>query len=348
MNEADEEDKGVSYPPTAVLAFEQLSWLRPTKAFALFQLLELGSLLLVIWLLVWAGESADPLSRWAKLSLSGLIVFFYPVSEQFHSGAINIMLLALLLTTMRGLQRRQDLRAGVALALASLLKVFPGITLLYLILWKRWRLIQWFLATSFILSVITIGFVGLHNSLSYLTRLRALNLTQNGPFSLKAFVLHLFKYTLGLPLGPVGQFAYVTSTAIVETIVVLLAIRGTILTSRDHDGEERSFGLWLVTMVLLSPTSWAHYGVFFIPTLVCLGSRYLKGTAPRRALVCGCGTYGLGNVIGLLFVGAINGPSLPIIGHRGYHFASMLWVYGLFFPVGILAFATAYFLCVEA
>ena len=345
MEQTSEENKGVNYPPSAIVVFEQLTWLSPQTAFRVFQVLEFVSLLLIVWLLVW--DETPTTEVWFKFGLSSLVIFFYPVSEQMHQGVISIFLLLLLLLTMRGLRRESDLLAGSTLALACLMKIFPVLILLHLTLLKRWRTIRAFIAFALLGSVVTISIVGLHSSFSFVTKLGYLN-TMNGPFSVKAFVLHLFRLVFGLPLRARALRAYQISAAISELALVALAIKGTLASSRDLKGQQHSFGLWLVVMVVLSPPAWAHYGVLFLPTLAQVAFATYARVVPLLTTILGIATYFLANIGGLIFVLAINASIIPMLKHSSYDWSRMQAVYGLFFVCGVLALTTAYRLCVDS
>ena len=81
---------------------------------------------------LWKATSLD---LWARLAVASLVVFFFPVSENIYCSEVSLLLLVLLLLMQRATQRGHDFIAGAALALASLLKLYPIIALGYLALW---------------------------------------------------------------------------------------------------------------------------------------------------------------------------------------------------------------------
>ncbi len=344
MELTSKENKGVNYPPTAVIFFEQLTWVSPQFAFRVFQVLEFVSLVLIIWLLVWDNTPTTHL--WFKFFLSSLIAFFYPISEQMHQGVISIFLLVLLVLMMRSLRSGQDLLAGITLALACLIKLFPGLLLIYLIVCKKWRVLNWSIVFIVLGSALTVSVVGLHSTLAFVTKLGYLN-TMNGPFSVKAFVLHLFRLAFGLPLGAGKFLAYEIVTALTELALVALAIKATLESAHDLKGQQYSFGMWLVIMVLMSPPAWAHYGVLFLPTLAQIAFAAYARAVPLLTVTLGIASYVFANLTGLLFVLSINASIIPILRHTEFDWSRMQGVYGLFFVCGVLVLATAYRLCVD-
>ena len=65
------------------------------------------------------------------------------------------------------MKRGHDFTAGVALALATLLRVFPIAIVGYLILQRRWRALAYLTASLAIGLLLTVAFSGIHNTLSF-------------------------------------------------------------------------------------------------------------------------------------------------------------------------------------
>jgi alpha-1,2-mannosyltransferase len=327
-------EERANYPPTFILAFEPLTRLSPRSAYFIWMSILFASTGVAIWMLVWQETS---FSFWQKLSLSSLIVLFYPNFENIWGGQASPFLLVLLLIMFRADRQGYNATAGLALGFACLLKVFPAVMFGYLILWKRWRTIGWALATGAVGLAVTVALVGTRNSVDFFTRFRYLN-SLLCPLSVVAFVSHCFQVAARLPLSPkILQVGLKIAAPLAQIVVVGVGLKGTLSTSRDAEGQQRAFALWLVVMVLLTPTAWAHYMTFFLPMLVHLASAANRRLTRPLALLCGTGVYLLAEVVGLLW--------LP---HqiRGYS-ANGTFIYGLFFPCGLLAITAAYLFCVQ-
>jgi alpha-1,2-mannosyltransferase len=324
-----------NYPPTFILAFEPLTRLSPRSAYFIWMSVLFASIGAAIWMLVWQDAS---FSFWQKLSLTSLIVLFYPNFENVWGAQASPFLLVLLLIMFLADRRGHNAPAGMALGFACLLKVFPAVMFGYLILWKRWRTIGWAIATGTVGLAITVALVGTRNSVDFLSRFGYLN-GLLCPLSVVAFVSHCFQLAARLPLSPkILQVGLKISAPIAQFAVIGCAVKGTLGTSRNAEGQQRSFALWLIAMVLLTPTAWAHYMTFFLPMLVQLASAANRRLTRPLALLCGVGVYLLAEIVGILW--------LP---HQvqGYS-ANGTLIYGLFFPCGLLAIAAAYLYCVQS
>jgi len=241
----------------------------------------------------------------------------------------------LLLIMFRADRKGYNAAAGFALGFACLLKVFPAVMFGYLILWKRWRTVGWAIATGAVGLAITVALVGTRNSVDFFTRFGYLN-GLLCPLSVVAFVSHCFRVAARLPLNPkILHVGLEIAAPLAQIAVIGVAVKGTLSTSRDADGQQRVFALWLIVMVLLTPTAWAHYMTFFLPMLVQLASAANRRLAHPLTLLCGAGVYLLAEIVGALW--------LP---HQvqGYS-ANGTFIYGLFFPCGLLAIAAAYSFC---
>jgi len=69
----------------------------------------------------------------------GLMLVFVPALTTLHAGQVNGFVLLALTAGYWGLERRNDLAAGIGIAVAALLKLVPAALLLYLFWRKQWR-----------------------------------------------------------------------------------------------------------------------------------------------------------------------------------------------------------------
>jgi alpha-1,2-mannosyltransferase len=91
--------------------------------------------------LMWAVVRA-PAGRWTVAALA-LAAVAKPLQTDFETLNLNVVLLALVIGTWRDLEAGRDARAGVWLGIATALKVFPALLILYAALRGRWRAAAW-------------------------------------------------------------------------------------------------------------------------------------------------------------------------------------------------------------
>jgi hypothetical protein len=87
--------------------------------------------------LVWTLARA-PAGRWGATALA-LAAVCGPLQKDFETLNLNVVLLALIVATWRDLDAGRDTRAGVWLGLATALKTFPALLVVYAAYRRRWR-----------------------------------------------------------------------------------------------------------------------------------------------------------------------------------------------------------------
>jgi len=316
----------LDYPPSFILIFLTLARLYPLVAYGIWTGLNFLTLAALLFLLIWRDPRFGGSLRVSLISLS---VLFFPIEENLHFGQIQVLILILLLIAYRSARGGRDLMAGGAIAVASLLKVYPLIALGYFILWRRWRVVAYAAIGLVAGTLITVGMIGSEVSYGFLSRIQSLTAVA-GPLSINRLVVRGF--------GVRGQGPFYVLTRLEKDIAIAakLAILGvtmavTLNARPDRAGEERTFGLWLMAPVMLT-SGWANYLVFFLPTLVILGAAADEGSASAASLWCGAATYLWTTAIGF----AILVP--PLRDTLGYTLGQ---TYGAFLPCGLLGFLTA-------
>ena len=313
-----------NYPPTFLLLFEPLTYLQPIVAYWLWITLNLLALAAILIILL---RHEPSFTNWTKLSLGSLALLYYPIYNLFDYAQTQLLILLLLLVVLRSSQLRYNFEGGVALALASLLKIFPLAILGYLVLLRRWRTIAYAILSLTIGIALTVALVGRYNALAFRAQIGTLN-GERGPMSVSGFVYHVFRMTFSQRAS--YKLLERIVTVLSEVAILGLTIRGTVKASSGPVGAELSFGLWLIALVLLSPTAWAHYGVLFLPSFVQLASAADRRVAPTLAIWSAVAAYAIAEVVGLI----------DPVGTTPIH--------KLLFLSAILCFAFAYMLCTRS
>ncbi len=122
------------YPPLTAQLVLPLTYLDDRIAGALWLLLTALAFAASAWLI--GKISRTP--QGPALAL-GLMLVFVPALTTLHAGQVNGFVLLALTAGYWGLERRNDLAAGIGIAVAALLKLVPAALLLYLLWRKQWR-----------------------------------------------------------------------------------------------------------------------------------------------------------------------------------------------------------------
>jgi alpha-1,2-mannosyltransferase len=102
--------------------------------------------------LLWAVARA-PAGRWTVAALA-LAAVAKPVQTDFETLNLNVVLLALVIATWRDLEAGRDARGGVWLGIATAVKIFPALLIVYAALRGRWRTAAWGAGLALALTVV--------------------------------------------------------------------------------------------------------------------------------------------------------------------------------------------------
>jgi hypothetical protein len=241
--------------------------------------------------------------------LCGVFLGWYPMYLMLRSGHTGTLLGLLVVAGWYCLRRGRPILGGVAVGAAASLKLFPALLLVYFLL--RHRRAFWAGAATFVLlNAATMTVVGPQFFLDYAQTARHVALTWEADldnWSLLGALHHL---------GAVAGTPAIASRPVflAVALVVVSGLCGLVLWSRPSDSRtDLHYSLFVVAMLLLSPTCWSHYFVLLLLPIAVLGVRVSKEHAwPSLAL--------LGMVLVIAIPHAFHKVALPFVepflGHR--------------------------------
>jgi Glycosyltransferase family 87 len=121
--------KRATYTPTFILCIEPLTLVSPSAAWWIWTALNVAFLLAALLMLL-----RDHFDLMHGLLLTVITILYAPLVSHFHFGQTQILILLLLTLAMRWLRKRRDVAAGAALAMATLLRLYPLVLVAYLVL----------------------------------------------------------------------------------------------------------------------------------------------------------------------------------------------------------------------
>jgi alpha-1,2-mannosyltransferase len=255
------------HPPFNAFLFFPLSFFSYKKAYLVLGIISIILLCLINQLIVKGLE----LNRGWFLNFLCFTACWYPVINCLGAGQSSMIITACLVIGWFCLRNYREYTAGFFFAVATLMKLFPGLILLYLLIMKNWRAFfatVSFLAFGLILITFTIGIDDIR-TYAIIMVAKDIDVYRGYVFnhSMGGIVSKVFGKRMGWfePLVELPQFS--------SWLIMLLSIAILIFTilklkkMAERQGlADYAFSLTLVTMLLLSPLTWSHiFPVLILP-----------------------------------------------------------------------------------
>lgn len=283
-------------PPFAALVVRPLTILPFDGARRVWVGIEATAYLMALYLL--AGVVFPRRDRLTLLVTATVGLLWSPFRLDLRLGSVSGILLLLLVVFLHALRRRQDVRAGLALGAAVLLKVSPAVVVVLLLLRGRTRVVLAALAGIVGLALVSLPASGLQSWTDYVTRVVPLLGTANFSWftnqSLDALFWRLFMQNPDTT--PWTESVALYRTLSVASSAVVLGVLGRWTWRRRSPREpDRSELVWLsclglVAALLVARVTWEYMTVLAIPCLLLWLQEILR--RPSRPawfwlLVCG-------------------------------------------------------------
>jgi Glycosyltransferase family 87 len=228
--------------------------------------------------LAWAIAKTWRLWGWRPALIAFAIVAF-PTHNNFHHLNIETILLALAVATAADLSQGRSSRAGVWAGLATALKVFPGLLLVYFAVRRQWTALLAGVAAcagATLVALLPLGPAGMVTALrNYATLATHSQNYQGGTVA----ALHMQK------LGKLGYALGGAPASIVLLHLLAVGLVATILIARPKDDDAPlEVGSVLLLAVLLTPIAWLHtFTLGYLAWVAVFAYVPPEGVGPRRA-----------------------------------------------------------------
>ncbi|HXN85524.1 MAG TPA: glycosyltransferase family 87 protein [Candidatus Binataceae bacterium] len=247
-----ETPKGASnYTPFFVRAFAPLCLMNSWTAHLVWELIQIACIVLAMGLLTRSLE--PPASVFVAMIFVSLAVMSRSSDQLLYFAQSAPILLLPMVASWLASRRGHQAIAGVLLALAMLLKLYPGILLGYYFCRRKWNAVGWTTAL-FVGGVIATrlkdwrGFV----VNGFVTSGNAAVRYLPDKISVVNIILH-FAGNAGLSVDRLILLA-----AILDLILVLILAWLTMQADDDVITDGLLFNLWTTAGILISPLSWHH------------------------------------------------------------------------------------------
>jgi hypothetical protein len=256
--------------PFFLLCFEPFTRMRPAAAHSVW--LAINTVALVCTMLLVIRE-VEPAKRSLIFSLLLLTAWFPPLMDLYIFSQAQLLILLLLTGMVYALRHSHDRAAGLMLALAGMLRLFPFAMAGYLIMQRRWRALTWTMAGVIACTVLTLVCLGASRATGFMSEIglvvserRLVTRLEIGPanLSMNAVVSSPFWYLFGTQLRPAVNLIRYVLIAIADIAVLTTTVSISRHFASHDDHEWKVFSLWLSTTLMLCPIVWSHYLVLLI------------------------------------------------------------------------------------
>ncbi|MDG4829251.1 glycosyltransferase family 87 protein [Solwaraspora sp. WMMD1047] len=280
-----------TYPPFAALLLRPFAGLHINVTITIFTVLTVAAVAVTTWWLVTPVADRHRTSRWFAVAVAvPLVLVAESTRETITFGQINMLLVVLILADLLFAVPRGSRWAGVGIGIATALKLFPGIFIVYLLAARRWRAAAVASAAAAGATLLA-GAVAPRDSWRFWTHeLWSTDRVGRTDYSgNQSFFGLLSRFTA--PDKP-NQLLWLA-------LVALIAGYGLWRAARAMRAGDAVAGLTLTGLVgaLISPISWTHHVYWFMPAVLVLVDEGLR----RRTWA----TPGARRPVGLLVLGAV-------------------------------------------
>jgi len=271
------------HPPFNALLYLPLSFFSYNTAFILLSVISIVFLFLINKFIVRGLKLS---SEWF-LNFTCFTLLWYPVYNCLGSGQSSMIITFCLITGRFSLRYSKEYVSGLFFAIATLMKLFPGLILLYLLIMKNWRALIAMVSFIVIGLSLTAFVVGLDDVRTYAIIMVARDIDDFRGYVLNHSIGGIVSRLFGKQMGwfePLVKIPHIASVLIILLSIGILVY--TILKLREMAAKKElsdyAFGLTLVTMLLLSPITWSHIFPVLILPMGLLLREYIEDSSPAR------------------------------------------------------------------
>lgn len=296
------------YPPPLAAAVTPLALLFPTDYRAAAWVWTAIGATILVWavLALWRSERLaerypvfEGRGRWLIVAAA---FAFPPVVGELVLGNVHLLLLGLLTLAWLGIRRGDssgELTAGIAVGLATAVKVFPGVLLIWFVLTRRYRAAAGVVVAVVALALLTLPITGIEPWTQFPTVLANLSAPSDTTDTLAptVWLAGLIGFTPARVIVTLAGLGLLAFSALASTAGPRREGEAPRVGYR-HSPMTRSFAIAVTIAVLIAPALYHHYlALLVLPMLLALGAGVpLRWVALAYVLMWGGQQTALGEV----------------------------------------------------
>lgn len=313
-SKAHQQDDTIPETPAFLIGLKALGALPLTQAYWTWIAINFAALIASFYLLLGPASGLRPVDACLMVALA---LIYPPLIDLFLTAQSQMLVLLGLALSIRWLATGRDGAAGLMLAVLTLMRGYPGLMGLYLLLTQKWRALAFMVAGGIVGLAVCVALMGWRPILDFPLGLAAAagdRILFKVAFNLspRSFVWRICYYLNGWHLSPAGD-RFATALGYGASLAFLaLTVRATTLQRRRApDRDWRLFSLWVITSIMVLPFAWLNYAVMLFVPFALLTSAAVHERVSNRAMWAAIGSYFLSLFAfgGLIFLT----PAIPIV-----------------------------------
>lgn len=279
--------------PAFEAAFAPLTLLDQRVAHSVWLVAQLVFLALALTLV--AREIDPPLYAATFVMFIAVALMFRSVRLVMLNAGFGPTLLLPIVISWKCSRRRRPVAAGLSLAFAALMKLYPVALAGYFLLRKRWSVL-WWTAAFFLIGVVASGIANWWK----LRLSREYTISEITRFSKNhvALLPSVYAWCASLGVGGAPRWVVVIAvTVILDIGIMAVLFWETSRAANDSISDGLVLSLWLIAVVLLSPLAWRGDLVMLFPAYI------FTLVAASRVSIEGRVFTGMGFAAGAILIG---------------------------------------------
>ena len=223
------------------------------------------------------GEHFPMLDGRGRWLLVAAAFVFPPVIGELVLGNVHLVLLGLLTVAWLGVRQgtpRGELAAGIAIGVAALIKVFPGVLLVWFLLTRRYRAAAGVLIGAAVFALLALPITGIDPWTQFPTVLANLSAPSDTADTLAptVWLAEWIGFTPARVVITLAGLAILAFSALASTAGPR-PDDATRVVGYRHSPTTRSFAIAVTVAVLIAPALYHHYlALLVLPMLLALGA----------------------------------------------------------------------------
>lgn len=197
-------------------------------------------------------------------------LLFQPTLDSLMNGQFDCLILFLITVTWWAVVRNQNKWAALPLALATMLKVFPGFTALHLLIRHRWRALGIYGLGLLGLTGISIGLAGWDYHQQYLWSVLPANISSSAYIENQSLLGFFSRFFVDGRLWMEGIPTVVPAAVLLSAAASAIVLFITVRIARQTSLEGTVYAALIVVILLILPVAWIHYETLLILPLAVL------------------------------------------------------------------------------